>query len=145
MAQTNFILTDIMKTGDHLATEGFIKLNNLPNQKFEMTGEYYTLHQFNLSQFDRKIALLDVKHRNQRLQGNKDFDIELKNRIVKLEKLGFKMLGVNDKQYGYVLTPILDINMHKSLNKTKNHNGWYVLKKHNITIPKEAQDFTLSM
>ena len=92
MAQTNFILTDIMKTGDHLATEGFIRLNNLPNQKFEMTGEYYTLHQFNLSQFDRKIALLDVKHRNQRLQGNKDFDIECKNRIVKLEKLGFKII-----------------------------------------------------
>ena len=68
-----------------------------------------------------------------------------KDAISFYEKLGFNMLGVNDKQYGYVLTPILDINMHKSLNKTKNHNGWYVLKKHNITIPKEAQDFTLSL
>lgn len=92
MIQRNFILTDIMKTGDHLANEEFIKLNNLPNQFFDMTGEYYTLHEFDFNKYDRKIALLDVKHRNQRIQGNKDFDIELKNRIMKLERLGFKII-----------------------------------------------------
>ena len=43
MKQSNFILTDIMKTGNHLSLEGFVKFTTLQDQTFDLTGEYYTI------------------------------------------------------------------------------------------------------
>ena len=40
--QHNFILTDVMKTGNHVDLEQFIHMHTLQKQKFDMTGEYYT-------------------------------------------------------------------------------------------------------
>ena len=92
MQERNFILTDVMKTGDHISNEEFIKINTLPNQMFDLNGEYYTLHNYKIETYDRKIALLDIKQRNSRLQGNLEFTQELEKRIKNLKKQNFKII-----------------------------------------------------
>jgi len=92
MEQHNLILTDIMKTSDHLALEGFIRFNTLLNQKFDLTGEYYTLHNFELEKYHRRIAFLDIRQDNHRFENNLEFDVELKKRIKFLKKNNFKIL-----------------------------------------------------
>tara|TARA_A100001015_G_scaffold321336_1_gene451559 strand:- start:1633 stop:2697 length:1065 start_codon:yes stop_codon:yes gene_type:complete len=57
--QRNFVLTDVMKTGHHTDLESYIRMHSLPNQTFDMTGEYYTLHGFDLDSYDRKFAIID--------------------------------------------------------------------------------------
>ena len=88
MNQSNFILTDIMKTGNHLLQEGYVRFNSLSNQSFDMTGEYYMLHNFDLKKYDRRFALIDVRQDNQRLNC-KEFDNELARRMANLKSLGF--------------------------------------------------------
>ncbi len=90
--QRNFILTDVMKTGNHLDLEEFINMNTLGGQKFEMTGEYYTLHNYDLDSYDRKFAIIDVRLHNDRLKGNTEFDLELKKRCDLLHSQGFKFI-----------------------------------------------------
>ena len=46
--QRNFFLTDLMKTGAHQTYEQFLDTHTLPNQKIDYTGEYYTLHNYDL-------------------------------------------------------------------------------------------------
>ena len=92
MDEDNLILTDIMKTGDHVANEGFIRFNTLPNQIFDLTGEYYTLHNYKFKQYHRKIAMLDVKMANVRLEKNLEFAIELDRRINFLKQNNFKII-----------------------------------------------------
>jgi len=92
MEEHNLILTDIMKTGDHVANEGFIRFNTLPNQIFDLTGEYYTLHNYKFKQYHRKIAMLDVKMANVRLEKNLEFAIELDRRINFLKQNNFKII-----------------------------------------------------
>jgi len=92
MEQHNLILTDIMKTGDHVSTEGFIRFNTLPNQNFDITGEYYTLHNYKFEQYQRKIALLDVRNANFRLEKNLEFTVELTKRLEFLQKNNFKII-----------------------------------------------------
>ena len=58
MQERNFILTDVMKTGDHYDLEQFINMHSLPDQTFDMTGEYYTLYNYDLDSYDRKIAFI---------------------------------------------------------------------------------------
>ena len=60
--QRNFILTDIMKTGYHVQFEQFIDMNTLSDQSFEATGEYYTLHNYDLDSYDRRFAIIDTRH-----------------------------------------------------------------------------------
>ena len=62
--QRNFILTDVMKTGFHVDLEDFINLHSLTNQTFDMTGEYYTLHGYDLDSYDRKFAIIDWRYDN---------------------------------------------------------------------------------
>src|SRR6056300_1514045 len=71
--QRNFSLTDVMKTGTHQAFENFINMHSLPDQSFDMTGVYFTLHNYDLDSYDRRFAILDVKHSNMRLTENKEF------------------------------------------------------------------------
>ena len=57
--QRNFILTDLMKTGFHQEIESFVNCHSMVNQSFDMTGEYYTLHGYDLDSYDRKFAIID--------------------------------------------------------------------------------------
>ena len=91
MHKANFILTDIMKTGNHQSLEGFIKFNTLTNERIDVEGEYYTLHNYKLESYDRKLAILDVRIENIRLNVD-HFYIELGRRLEKLSKQGFKFI-----------------------------------------------------
>ena len=87
--QRNFILTDIMKTRPHHDLENFIAMHTIPDQTFDMTGEYYTLHWYDLDSYDRRFAILDVRWGNKRLDKNKEFHAELHRRIDLLKSQGF--------------------------------------------------------
>jgi len=87
--QRNFILTDVMKTGNHADIEEFVNLHSIDDQNFTMTGEYYTLHSYDLDSFDRRFAVIDVRHENQRLKGNTEIQQELERRCELLRRQGF--------------------------------------------------------
>ena len=89
LMQRNFILTDIMKTGQHQDLEDFISMHSLKNQTFDMTGEYYTLQWYDLDSYDRKFAVLDVRWGNARLVTNPEFYVELYRRLELLKSQGF--------------------------------------------------------
>ena len=91
--EKNFILTDVMKTGNHQDLEDFIECNSMSDQSFDLTGEYYTLHQYDLDHYDRRFAIIDVRqHENMRLKGNADFETELRKRCDLLHSQGFKFI-----------------------------------------------------
>ena len=87
--QRNFILTDVMKTGLHVELEEFVKMHTLEDQTFEMTGEYYTLHNYDLDSYDRRFAMIDSRQANVRVKDNPDFNVELKRRCDLLHSQGF--------------------------------------------------------
>ena len=87
--QRNFILTDVMKTGNHQDLESFVNHHSLKNQYFDMTGEYYTLHEYDLESYDRRFAVIDTRSVNFRIHGNKEFDLELRRRCDLLHSQGF--------------------------------------------------------
>jgi hypothetical protein len=87
--QRNFILTDVMKTGNHGKLEQFINFHSLPDQHFDMTGEYYTLHGYDLDNYDRKFAVIDCRALNIRIKDNAEFITELKKRCDLLHSQGF--------------------------------------------------------
>ena len=89
--QRNFILTDIMKTGNHLMLEEFIDTHLLPDQTFDCTGEYYTLHNFNLDSYDRRFAMIDTRLANKRVN-DPAFTAELENRCKLLHSQGFVII-----------------------------------------------------
>lgn len=93
--QRNFILTDVMKTGFHMDLENFISMNTLENQEFEMTGEYYSLHNYDLDTYDRKFAMIDTRWANERLKDNNEFHAELKRRCNLLHSQGFVFIKTN--------------------------------------------------
>ena len=87
--QRNFILTDVMKTGNHRDLESFVNHHSLKNQYFDMTGEYYTLHEYDLESYDRRFAVIDTRAANQRIHENTEFDLELRRRCDLLHSQGF--------------------------------------------------------
>jgi len=91
----NFFLTDLMKTGNHQLLEKFISLNNIPEQHIDYTGEYYTLHTFDLKKYKRKFALIDHASANSRLWNNTDYWKDLSARIKYLGEQGFVFLIVS--------------------------------------------------
>ena len=93
--QRNFILTDIMKTGNHSRLEQFINLHSLTDQTFDLEGEYYTLHNYDLDNYDRKFAIIDVRYANDRLKDNTEFHTELKRRCELLHSQGFVFIKSN--------------------------------------------------
>ena len=93
--QRNFILTDVMKTGDHQSYENFINLHSLHNQTFDMTGEYYTLHNYDLESYDRKLALIDYRIHTNRLIESETYQSDLKTRLEILHQQGFKFIIAN--------------------------------------------------
>jgi len=90
--QRNFFLTDLMKTGDHQTYERFLDMHTLPNQTIDYTGEYYTLHSYDLDSYDRKFALIDRRVDNVRLFNNVEYEKELSTRIKLLHSQGFKFI-----------------------------------------------------
>ena len=84
-----------MKTGVHRDLEDFINLHSLDDQQFEMTGEYFTLHNFDLDSYDRRFAILDTQVANYRLTKNKEFYVELYRRLKLLQSQGFIFIKAN--------------------------------------------------
>ena len=93
--QRNFILTDVMNTGDHHSYEQFVDAHSLHDQTFEYTGEYYTLHNYDLDSYDRKFALIDMRIHNNRLIDNNEYKQDLLNRLELLHQQGFKFILAN--------------------------------------------------
>ena len=91
--QRNFILTDVMKTGFHTDLEAFINMNSLDKQVFDMTGEYYTVHNYDIDSYDRRIAFVDRsaigRHHPTH---NPEFRIELDKRLNLLHSQNFKII-----------------------------------------------------
>ena len=90
--QRNFILTDVMKTGNHQKYERFLDTHSLPDQTIEYTGEYYTLHNYDLDTYDRKFAFVDRTISNDRVCANPEYQIELSKRVKLLHSQGFKFI-----------------------------------------------------
>ena len=78
-----------MKTGLHVELEEFVKMHTLEDQTFEMTGEYYTLHNYDLDSYDRRFAMINSRQANVRVKDNPDFNVELKRRCELLHSQGF--------------------------------------------------------
>ena len=78
-----------MKTGFHQDLEEFIQMHCLKGQRFDMTGEYYTLHNYDLDSYDRRFAVVHVSEANVRLTENKEFYVELHRRLNLLKSQGF--------------------------------------------------------
>jgi hypothetical protein len=160
--QRNFILTDVMKTGNHIQLEQFINFHSLPDQTFDMTGEYYTLHTYDLDSYDRKFAVIDYRAENDRLKDNAELHKELRKRCDLLHSQGFVFIKAtpwesldninSQKQY-----PEIDIEhikwtggtswfwfymyvKHKdnTFNFTHDHNGSYWHKKHEFLYLNKA-------
>jgi len=164
--QRNFILTDVMKTGDHIKLEQFINMHSLSDQTFDMTGEYYMLHGYDLDSYDRKFAIIDCREQNERLKDNTEFNKELKKRCDLLHSQGFVFIKANpweslenintpyDKLQYYPEIDIAHIKWtggtswfwfymyvkHKDnkFNFTHDHNGSYWHKKHEFLYLNKA-------
>ena len=93
--QRNFILTDVMKTGYHVDLEEFIGMHSIKDQSFDCTGEYYTLHDYDLDSYDRRFAIIDTRLDNARLKDNQEFNQELKRRCDLLHSQGFVFIKSN--------------------------------------------------
>ena len=93
--QTNFILTDVMKTGYHQDLEQFITMNTMQDQRFTFTGEYYTLHNYDLDSYDRRFAIIDTRYTNIRLKDSDAFNEELRKRCELLHSQGFVFIKAN--------------------------------------------------
>lgn len=84
-----------MKTGYHVDLEDYINTHSLPDQTFDMTGEYYTLHNYDLDSYDRRFAIIDSRHSNHRISESENFHIELDKRIELLRSQGFVFIKSN--------------------------------------------------
>ena len=160
--QRNFILTDVMKTGYHMELEQFINYHTMPNQTFEMTGEYYTLHEYDLDSFDRKFAVIDYRAANHRLNGNPAFMNELRKRCELLHSQGFVFVLANPWESVHNMNiethyPKIDVahmkwaggvswfwylmynkHKHNKFKFTHDHNGSYWHKKHDFLYLNKA-------
>lgn len=92
MVQTNFILTDMMKTGNHSRIEQYLGLANIEGQNFELCDEYYVIGSYDLASYDRKFALLDHRMHNDRFWDSEAYFSDLTKRINDLKQLGFKFI-----------------------------------------------------
>jgi hypothetical protein len=151
-----------MKTGDHNKLEGFINYNTLSDQTFEMSGEYYTLHRYDLDSFDRKFAVIDYRAANHRIKDNPEFMNELRKRCELLHSQGFVFVVANpweslhnmntESQYPKIDVEhvkwsggvswfwyyMYDKHKHNKFKFTHDHNGSYWHKKHDFLYLNKA-------
>jgi hypothetical protein len=85
-----FILTDIMKTGHHWWYAQFLRYNSLKDEEIIICEDYYDLYQYNISKFDRRIALICGQHDSKLNSTEYKNDLDL--RIAKLKEKGFKFI-----------------------------------------------------
>jgi hypothetical protein len=78
--QSNFILTDVMKSGFHMDLQEFIGMHSMKDQTFECTGEYYALHNYDLDSYDRRFAIIDTRKGNAYINDNPEYHKELQRR-----------------------------------------------------------------
>ena len=91
--QRNFILTDLMKTGENALYEQFINMHSLNDQTFDCTSEYYMLQHYDLDSYDRKFAIIDRSKRGeQHPSHNTEYRQELERRKVLLHSQGFTFI-----------------------------------------------------
>lgn len=62
---------------------------------FDMTGEYFTLHNYDLDSYDRKFAIIDCRWANIRIKNNNEFNEEFKRRCDLLHSQGFVFIKAN--------------------------------------------------
>ena len=170
LMQRNFILTDVMKTGQHQELHQFINLHSIEDQTFDLEYEYYRLHNYDIDSYDMRFAIIDVRHDNLRLKGNKEFGNELEKRCKLLHSQGFKFICAStweskDNLSQMELWPTLEMehikwtgdaswfwfymyNKHKDnkFNFTHDHNGSYWHKKHDfLYLNKAIRDHRLKL
>jgi len=91
--QRNFILTDLMKTGENALYEQFINMHSLKDQTFDCTSEYYMLQHYDLDSYDRKFAIIDrSKMGEQHPSHNAEYREELTRRKKLLHSQGFTFI-----------------------------------------------------
>jgi hypothetical protein len=96
--QHNFILTDVMKTGNHIEIESFINMHSMDNQKFDVCGEYYGLDWFDLDSYHRKFAMVDCRNTNLLFEPNTEFKNELQKRLKILRDNGFSIIMATPRE-----------------------------------------------
>ena len=90
--QRNFILTDVMRTGFHNDLEQFIDMHTMPDQSIKHTCNWYTLHDFDLDSYNRKLAIIDISQGNYQVKDSKEFMDDLNRRCDLLHSQGFKFI-----------------------------------------------------
>jgi hypothetical protein len=93
--QSNFILTDVMKSGFHMDLQEFIGMHSMKDQTFECTGEYYALHNYDLDSYDRRFAIIDTRKGNAYINVNPEYHKELQRRCDLLHSQGFVFIKAN--------------------------------------------------
>jgi hypothetical protein len=148
--QRNFVLTDVMKTGDHNEKAKFISMHSLSNQNFTTCGEYYALHDFDLDSFDRKFAIVEMGGHIKKLENNNEFSNELKKRCRLLHSQGFIFIKSNpweskENLKKHLCSPTID---YKHLNWTGDASWfWFYMynkhkgKKYNFEHSIKEYDF----
>ena len=94
MVQKIFIFTDIMKTGNHVQFEEFINFCQFDEYNITMDGKWYSLHEYDFKNYDKKIAFLDTRLGHEFNQ-NKYYKRDLQERISYLEQNGFCIVYAN--------------------------------------------------
>jgi hypothetical protein len=70
-------------------------MHSMPDQEFDFTGEYYTLHNYDLDSYDRRFAIIDCRLANWRIKDNVEFHQELRRRCDLLHSQGFVFIKAN--------------------------------------------------
>jgi len=93
--ERNFILTDVMKTGYHQRLDNFLDYHTLAGQEITHDHQYYTIANFPLDQYKRKLAIIDICNASYGLFDMQEFVDELDRRLKKLRNLGFIIIIAN--------------------------------------------------
>jgi len=94
MVHKIFILTDIMKTGNHVQWEEYIRFADLHGYDITMDGKWYSLHQYDLDSYDKKIAFIDTRFAHD-FNSNEFYQTDLAHRIKYLESKNFIIVYAN--------------------------------------------------
>jgi hypothetical protein len=120
MTKHNLVLTDLMHMGDHFHFESYWRFADLPNETFEYFANYYQLPEFDLSQYDRKIALINHIGPPQSVWNNEEYIHDVGRRIDKLHKLGFVFVIAHP----WESDSIISVDACKNLLKNKSFTRW---------------------
>jgi hypothetical protein len=164
--QRNFILTDVMKTGNGIQFQEFINQHSMEDQIFDTSNEFYLLHTYDLDIYDRKFAIIDRNASNHHVANNNFFKSELESRVKVLKELGFCFIEATPWESAENIQgsskwhkPELPIEIehhkwtggsswfwfhmqnkhrHSRFNFTHDHNGSYWYKKHDFLYLNKA-------